>query len=612
MELEPELELTRRNVAIAAAVAAAVLLLSSAAVATALDAPQVGGIQSEFGEVTDEEAAIRTEITVRNPNSVAIPGGIDLRYTVFLNDVSVARGASTGVDIEPGNNTVETTARFDNAKIPTWWVTHVNGNESSVMSTRAEVGVAGLPVGPTLTPERSEIETDFLGPLATENGSRISLNDETELLVVGEQSGRWGTADAERTPLVVETELENVHERPVTIDGTDYEIRMNDVVVGTGETDEGITLQPGESGTFEVEAVIDTPRMQQWWVSHLRNDETTNLTIEMYAVAEVDGERERLPLAIYEQRAVFETDFLGSGATSVEPVEGGNGSTPEFASPSVEGTESEWGEVRDDETNVRTLVGVRNPADEAYADLLSIVVDRRTTIAGVTVTEGTERVRELPQGSGELEVVTAKPHAVVPEWWAAHLANGERSESRTELDADADVAVTTLPVELADRNSTVETDTLADLNDDSTRGVESEATGRRLLTVHSTSAEYVDPTPERATVLVRADLENEDPLSSVAIRDVDYTVDINGVMLADRTAAESHTLDPGERRTVEFTLVLNNSRMAAWWPTHIRRGESSELTRTATATVETGEGTERVALEFLAGNSTVETDLLAD
>jgi LEA14-like dessication related protein len=107
-------------------------------------------------------------------------------------------------------------------------------------------------------------------------------------------------------------------------------------------------------------------------------------------------------------------------------------------------------------------------------------------------------------------------------------------------------------------------------------------------------------------------VENEDPLSSVTIRDVDYTVAINDVTLADRTAPESHTLAPGERRTVEFTLVLNNSRMAAWWPTHIRGGETSQLSQTATATVKTDRGTERVELEFLSGNRTVETDLLAD
>ncbi len=606
-----ETELTRRRLAVGAAAVVGLLLVVSAGVAVAFDAPQALSTDSEFATVESDAATVDSEIVVRNPNDVAVPGGVDLTYVVRLNDVRVARGHEAGVAIPPGNTTIETTATFDNTEIPAWWVTHVNRNESSTMRTTADVGLAGLPVGPTLTVRRTEVETDFLGALKRDEPARLALND-TEILRVGNQSGRWGEADAERTPLVVSNELENVHERPVEIAGTVYEIRMNDVVVGAGETTEGITLAPGESATYDIEAAIDTQRMQQWWVSHLRNDETTDLRVEVFAVAEVDGERERLPLTVYERRAVFETDFLGSGATSVEvagnDTDGGGG----FARPTVRGSDSEFGAVGDDGTAIRTTVGVDNPTDEAYADLLAVRVEQRTTLAGVVAANGTDRIGDLPQGTGTVEATSTMPHDRVPEWWAAHLRNGEVSRSRTELDAAADVGITTLPLDLEDRTSTVETDTLGDLNDDSTRPVRSEDTGQRFLTVHSTNAEYVDPTASEATVVVRADLENENPFSSVTVRDVDYTVALNDVALADRTAPETHTLQPGERRTVEFTLVLNNSRMAAWWPTHVRRGQTSTLSRTATGTVGTDGDTERVDMEFLAGNTTVETDVLAD
>jgi len=602
------MELTRRNAAIALAVVVGALLVASVVVAVTFEGPRVEGTESEFAAVEQNESTVDTQIVLRNPNGVAVPGGVGLDYTVFLNDVAVAHGTERNVGIGPGQNTIETTATFDNRMIPAWWITHINNDERSVMSTEADVGLAGLPVGPTLSVERREVETDLLGPLATENASRIAVG-EADLLVVGNQTGRWGEADGERTPLVVSSAMENVHDRPVEIAGTEYEIRMNGVVVGAGETDDGITLQPGESATYDVEAAIDTPRMQRWWVTHLRNDESTDLRVEVYAVAEVDGERKRLPLTIYERRAAFETDFLETGQTSVRPVEGG-GSNETFEQVTVEGSESEWGEVRDEETDVVTTVDLWNPNEERYADLLSLVVDQRTTIAGVTAIDDTDRVRDVPVGTGQVQFVTQKSHSVVPEWWAAHLRNGERSAVRTELDAEADVAVTRLPVDLEDRNSTLETDTLGDLNDDSTRPVTSG--GRTVLTVHSTSAEYVDPTPEEATIVVRADLENENPLESVTIREVDYRIDINDVTLADDRAPESHTLDPGERRTVEFTLTLDNSRMAAWWPTHVRRGERSVIQRSATATIETGGDAERTELGFLAGNRTVESDVLAD
>ena len=606
-----ETELTRRNVAYAAAAVLGLLIVLSVGVTVAFDAPRTVTSQSEFTAVRADTATVDSRIVLHNPNDVAVPGGVDLSYVIRLNEVQVARGSETGVDIPPGNSTIETNATFDNTKIPAWWVSHVNGNEASIMTTTADVGVAGLPVGPTLTVERREIETDLLGPLASDEPAVMALNG-TEILRLENQIGRWGEADAERTPLVVTNDLENVHDRPVEIAGTVYEIRMNDVVVGEGETTAGITLEPGESASYDVRAAIDTPRMQRWWVSHLRNDESTTLTIEVDAVAEVDGQRERLPLAVYERRAVFETDFLQTGKTTVRLVgnesEGGGG----FARPTVEDTDSEFGEVRDGETRIRTTTGIDNPSDAEFTDVLSVDVRTETTLAGVVAADGSDRVEDVPRGTGSVVTTSTMPHDRVPEWWAAHLRNGERSESRTEIDADADVGITTLPVDVEDRNTTVETDTLAGLNDDSTRTVSSEDTGPTILTVHSTSAEYTEVSAERASIVVRADLENENLFSPVTIRDVDYTVALNDVTLADRTAPAEHTLQPGERRTVEFTLVLDNSKMAEWWPTHVRNGQVSALDRTATATVETDDDTDRVELGFLSGNETVETDLLAD
>jgi LEA14-like dessication related protein len=605
------LELDRRTVAIGAAIAVGLLAVLSVGIAVAFDAPQAVSSQSEFTAVETETATVDSRIVVRNPNTVAVPGGVDLVYAVRLNDVHVARGSEAGVAIPPGNTTVMTNATFDNTAIPAWWVTHVHRNESSVMVTRADVGVAGLPVGPTLTVERREIETEFLGAIGTDEPSIMTLND-TEILRIGDRTARWGDADAERTPLVVESRLANVHDRPVEIAGPVYEIRMNDVLVGEGETTEGITVAPGATATYDVRAAIDTQRMQQWWVSHLRTGETTDLGMEVFAVAEVDGDRERLPLTVYERQAVFETDFLGSGATSVALVGNDTDGGERFVRPTVRGTGSEFGVVGEDGTEIRTAIDVDNPTDEADADLLTVDVRTRTTVAGVVAANATDRIEALPRGSGTVTTTATMPQEVVPAWWAAHLRNGERSERRTDLEAAADVGITTLPLDPMDRTSTVESDTLADLDDDTSRAVRSEQTGQRLLTVHSTSAEYVEATRSRATIVVRADLENANRFSSVTVRDVDYTVALNDVTLADRTAPEAHTLEPGERRTLTFTLVLNNSKMAAWWPTHVRNGQVSELTRTATATVETNGDSERVELELLSANRTVETDLLAD
>jgi LEA14-like dessication related protein len=98
----------------------------------------------------------------------------------------------------------------------------------------------------------------------------------------------------------------------------------------------------------------------------------------------------------------------------------------------------------------------------------------------------------------------------------------------------------------------------------------------------------------------------------VTLRDVTYTVALNDVRLADeRELDRTVELPPGTTRTVEFTLYLDNSETAAWWPTHVRNGERSELRTDARGTVEVYGVSNRVDLDFLGTNATVETDLLA-
>ncbi len=596
-------EIDRRHV-VGGLAGACVLLLGGVAVTA--EPPRVVKIESEFGAVREQSADVETRIVVENPNSWALPGSHAIEYGVTLNGIPVASGREQGVRIGSGRTVIETTARFDNTAIPEWWPTHVNGGEESRMRTRSRVELGGLPVGVSLPAEETDITTDFLGSLGEMEASTVVLGDR-EIMTIGDQRAEWGDADGRRSPVTFTTEVENVHDRPVGIDGTDYEIRMNDVVVGSGKTDDPIALAPGESGEFTVDAAIDTPKMQEWWVSHLRNDQTTDLAIAVYAVSVEDGERQRLPVAILDQQSTFETDMLGTGETVVDPVE--SEADQEFAEPTVQGTESDWGEVRDDETDIETAVTIRNDNDEAFSELLSVEITQTTSIAGLTVASGTDDIDSLPRGVGEIDLVSTKRHAVVPEWWAAHLRNAERSVSRTEVSGEADVTVTSLPLDLEDRESTVSTDLLADFDRDTGQTVTAAGTGVALFVVHGTTAEWVDPTPDRGPIRVRADMENVSP-EALTIRNIDVVADINGVVLTDDRLPAEYEFEPGERRTVELQITLDNSKMEAWWPTHIRRDEVSELTREVTATVEGDITTERTTLEFLSNAVEVETNLL--
>lgn len=181
----------------------------------------------------------------------------------------------------------------------------------------------------------------------------------------------------------------------------------------------------------------------------------------------------------------------------------------------------------------------------------------------------------------------------------------------TDVSGVADVDVTTLPVDLPDRNSTVETDVVSKLSSDEPSTIEQG--GRTVATVTGTDAEWASATPERGEITMRVTLRNERTLSSVTLRDVNYTVALNDVRLADRRElGRTFEIPPGATRTLEFTVVLDHTKMADWWPTHVRNGERSRLDTRAFATVEVGGQTERTAFSFFGSNEIVETDVLGE
>lgn len=598
-------ELTRRRVLGGLAGLGA---LVTGAVVLSTEPPRVIDVVSRFGTVRENSADIETRIVVDNPNSRAIPGGHSIRYAVTLNDVVVATGREEGVRIGPGRTAIETSARFDTTAVPAWWTSHINGDETTKLETRTQIGLFGLPLRISLPTERAEIETDLLGALGEEAASTVALTSR-EILRVDERYAEWRDATDESSPIAFSARLQNLHDRPITIDGTDYEIRMNEVVVGSGSTDDDVRLVPGESTIFQTEAVIETPRMHRWWTSHLRNEQSTHLHVEVWAVAVDDeGTRRRLPLRIVDRQASFETDMLGTGETIVETIEGAE--SDGIGEISTVETTSQWGEVRDDETDIRTATTIRNDNDDAISDILTLEIEQETTIAGTTVATGIDRVETVPEGTGTIDLSATKPHSVVPEWWASHLRTGEQSTVRTTSTAEADVAITTLPIELDERENVVETDLLADLNDESTQTVTGDESGRPLFRVHSTSAEWIDPTPEAGPIRVEADVEN---LQSVelALHEIDYLVEINGVVLADERSPDRHEFTPNERRAIVFEFALDNAQMETWWPTHVRNDERSALERTVRATIDSDVTAERVTLEFLSETVEIETDLLA-
>lgn len=568
--------------------------------------PVVESVQTEFGTVSEETTAIQTAVVVTNPNNQSFPGAASLDYRIFMNSVEVAAGTESGVGLQPGRNEVDFTAQLDNGKIPAWWVTHVNNDERTVVSTRARVGVAGF--GSALPPQNRTIETELLDAFAADEEDTVTVA-ERDIMTVSDQRAEWGTADAERTPIAFSIDLENVHDRSVQLDGTEYRIVMNNVTVGEGRTNDSVVLQPGEAEAFTSNAAIDTPEMERWWVTHLRDSQTTRLRVEVYGLVRDDGELKRVPLNVFDRRIRFRTDFLGEAPTTIEELPADDSVAPEFGEPEVEETSSEWGEVTDETTEIVTTARTTNPNDGGFNDLLSLQVDQRTEVNGVPFASNSSTVEELPPGEGSFTIVADADHDAVPRWWSRHIDNGERSTVTTTATGVADIAVTALDLDLPDRQREQTTDILGQVETEENQRVTTER-GDHVLTITEVDAEWGDSTPQRAPLRVTTEIRNENTFSSVTIERIDYLVGLNTVVVADNSTTRSYTLAPGETRRITYVIHLDNQKMDEWWPTHIRNDEVTQLRSNTTAVIETVEGTERASFDLFGDNSTIETDFL--
>ena len=214
----------------------------------------------------------------------------------------------------------------------------------------------------TVTQNRT-VETDILGAFnSTEtrpvNADKPFVSD--PVLYINETRGSWDRAATNRseTPIEMTFDVYNPKSVPYTVTKIGYRTYMNDVRVGSGETDSGALIMPGERKTIGVRNVIRNQRLDRWWVTHLQRNQNTTMYIDFYFIVEGGGEQFRVDLDAIDYGTAIETDIFGNKAqyptggeteSSGDPTTGGNaggdatgsgdgstdgGSTGETATPS--------------------------------------------------------------------------------------------------------------------------------------------------------------------------------------------------------------------------------------------------------------------------------------
>ena len=131
-----------------------------------------------------------------------------------------------------------------------------------------------------------------------------------------------------------------------------------------------------------------------------------------------------------------------------------------------------------------------------------------------------------------------------------------------------------------------------------------------MATIRETRAAWGRATEQTAPIDTDVTVRNE-RAQPITITDITYTVRLNSVVLADnRTVQERYEIAPFTTETIRPTFLLDNAKMAAWWPTHVRNGESSTLHTEVYLTVESPLGEKRVKVDAFSNDRTVTTEFV--
>ena len=327
-----------------------------------IGAPAAGLVdRGDWGEVTDERTEIVTTVWVDNPNPVGVSLGntVTAEYDIVLNDVLLAEGNKSDIEVPKGNSTTELRTDIINERLGQWWVRYVRADETVELDVNATMNVntvvsashdvhrnqtmlnESTPVIDALSASVNETTGTY-----TESVSASEVDDslsgdalgDSDTVTVGYEVRRgwatWDEVSESETTVEFHMLVHNPGDVPVPAapDGIGVSVDMNDVRTFEAESGELSTesasgdevIEAGETEEVTYTVTMDNDKVDDWFTSHVREEagpgqEATAVTAQFQVVFgnPVTGGEFRFPQdspVTYD--CDFQTDILVDGQNS--------------------------------------------------------------------------------------------------------------------------------------------------------------------------------------------------------------------------------------------------------------------------------------------------------
>ncbi|AGK60395.1 Conserved secreted protein [Archaeoglobus sulfaticallidus PM70-1] len=267
-----------------------------------LGKPEIRSIENHWGGIHEDYSEVITNIKVYNPNPVPIPLK-DVETKIYMNSIEMGHGSALKSEIAANTeSTIELSTKIDNSKIPEWWVSHIKNGEKSTMLFEGDL-VFDLKVTEFKYPIKltRTVETNILSGFKLDKPEEIRFNGiKVRILSL---DTRWGEVTKDYTEIIATAEIES--NLKVMLEKISYTIEMNGIKVGEGESN--ILQEVGGKTKVEFITKIDNNKLTEWWISHLKNGERTEVRLNAKGIVSVHDEKEEITLI--DQVIAFQTNF---------------------------------------------------------------------------------------------------------------------------------------------------------------------------------------------------------------------------------------------------------------------------------------------------------------
>lgn len=229
----------------------------------------------------------------------------------------------------------------------------------------------------------------------------------------------WGKVTPEETEIISKVTLNNPNPISIPLSDLEIDLYMNGIHMGKGKAVGDTTISPGED-SITLSTIIENDRLKDWWITHIKNGEKTQMKIKYNLVFSVFGFTLKVP---FEMSDHFETTIL-SQLSSIDFGERGG-------VIEIKKMDFKW-DTREKMTYIVATMKVEN---NIPVEIPLKFIKYRLVMNGIEMSSGeiTDNLSIPPSGQKDFKINIAIENSKIPEWWVTHIKNNERTTALIDM-----------------------------------------------------------------------------------------------------------------------------------------------------------------------------------